>query len=112
MHTEDISIRLGSRIRYLRKAKKLTRDQLAEKAQISGKFLYEIENGKTGFTVSVMLRLAEALKVRPDYFFMGEDQYIYDEELRTMLELFGDEDLESLKAIIKIFFDYLNNLKS
>ena len=37
------------RIRELRESKKYTRQVLAEKANISEKFLYEIETGKSGF---------------------------------------------------------------
>lgn len=39
----------GNRIRYLREKQHYTREQLAEMADISPKFLYEIESGQVAF---------------------------------------------------------------
>lgn len=67
-------IKVGSRIRELREMKHYTRGELAEKVDISAKFLYEIENGKKGFSAEVLCRLSRALSVSCDYIMMGQDQ--------------------------------------
>ena len=54
-------LELGERIQELRKANNLTRDQLASKARLSSKFLYEIETGKKGLSVESLLKIAEGL---------------------------------------------------
>ncbi len=41
-----MNIRVGERIRELREIQNYTREVLAEKVEISAKFLYEIETGK------------------------------------------------------------------
>ena len=38
---KDLKIKLGMRIKYLRKAKNLTQEQLAEKINIINKLIYE-----------------------------------------------------------------------
>lgn len=40
---------MGIRIQELRKERNMTREELAEKAEISTKFLYEVEMGKKEF---------------------------------------------------------------
>ncbi len=40
----------GARIRRIRELNRYTRDELAELANISPKFLYEIETGQKGFS--------------------------------------------------------------
>ena len=45
----------GNRIRYLREKQHYTREQLAEMADISPKFLYEIESGQKGFSADTLL---------------------------------------------------------
>lgn len=44
-----LSIQVGARIRELREIQNYTREVLAEKVDISAKFLYEIEAGKKVF---------------------------------------------------------------
>ncbi len=41
---------IGTRIRYIRELNHYTREELAEYADISSKFLYEIESGQKGFS--------------------------------------------------------------
>ena len=61
---ENISIN----IRKYRKSRKLTQEQLAEKADISYDFMRRIESsyGKCGFSVITLYKLATALNVTID----------------------------------------------
>lgn len=61
----------GERIQELRRVKRYTREQLAFKAGVSSKFLYEIEMGKKGFTADVLYRISKALEVKCDYILAG-----------------------------------------
>ena len=49
-----------------------TRDFLAQKTNLSTKFLYEIETGKKGFTAEVLYRISNALDVKCDYILVGK----------------------------------------
>lgn len=62
---------IGDRIMMLRIANHLSRERLAEMADISTKFLYEVENGKKGCSAYVLYRLATALGIKSDYVMNG-----------------------------------------
>ncbi len=61
----------GKRILDLRKAHHLTRERLAEMAEISVQFLADIEKGKKNMTVTTLRKLAKALTVSTDYIVNG-----------------------------------------
>jgi len=63
---------LGSQIRDLRKAKRLTLIELAEKTGRSTGNISEIERGKTAVTVPVLEEIADALDVELNWFFQGQ----------------------------------------
>ena len=63
---------MGIRIQELRKERNMTREELAEKAEISTKFLYEIEIGKKGISAETLLKIAVALSASCDYLLTGE----------------------------------------
>lgn len=62
----------GERIRAIRKKKGYSRDMMSADIGISGKFLYEIEKGKKGFSSDVLLRIANYLEVGCDYIMTGK----------------------------------------
>lgn len=51
---QDLYVGAGNRIRALRENRGYTREQLAEMADISSKFLYEIEVGNKGFSARTL----------------------------------------------------------
>ena len=64
---QGFNLRTGKKIKNLRMGKKLTREYLAESADISCKFLYEVETGKKGCSAYVLYRLAKSLNVSADF---------------------------------------------
>ena len=64
---------LGHRVKNERLAKKWTREQLATKANISDKFLFDIENGRKGMSARTLYNLAKALGVSADWLMGGDD---------------------------------------
>ena len=58
---------IGERIRKLRESRHYTREVLAENADISAKFLYEIETGKKGFSAETLCKISRALCVSCDF---------------------------------------------
>lgn len=67
IRNQDFYIRTGNKIQKLRMENHLTRECLAEQADISFKFLYEIETGKKGCSAYVLYRLAKSLNVSADF---------------------------------------------
>lgn len=89
----------GIRIRYLREEKHYTREKLAEMAEISPKFLYEIELGSKGFSADTLYKLAEALETNADFILYGEYRGKSDNEA---LRLFNRYDKKKQKDLVEI----------
>ena len=71
-------VEMGMRIWKMRKERRMTRDVLSEKADISPKFLYEIEAGKKGMSAETLLKIALALSVSCDYLLYGDGKSLSD----------------------------------
>lgn len=54
---------IGLRVKRFREERKMTQEQLAEKAEISVNHLYRIESGKSAPSIDALDRLARALQV-------------------------------------------------
>lgn len=97
----------GIRIRDLREKRHFTREQLAEKANISSKFLYEIEIGTKGFSADTLYKLAEALNTNTDYILQGEDWNNIDNEVLNIIGRFEKSQAKNLIEIIELIYKIL-----
>ena len=61
----DLKDVLATNLRRIRHAKELTQEALAERAELSPRYIGKIESASTSPTVTVLGRLAEALEVDP-----------------------------------------------
>jgi len=98
----------GKRIQNVRNMRGYTRENLAEMAGISPKFLYEIETGRKGFSAGNLYYMSHALDVRTDYIMFGEKGTDYDQKLMGVLELFEQRQTASLEAVLKAIYDLLS----
>lgn len=69
----DRKILVGRRIKTLRKARKLSQEALADRADMSAKYLSRIEVGRENPTVDILLRLADGLNIEPYEILYFED---------------------------------------
>ena len=76
----NINVQLGMRIRYLRKQKGLSQEDLALEAGINKNYLSDLERGTRNATITVVEKIATALEVSLSTLFKGiqsfEDWYI------------------------------------
>lgn len=56
---------VGRNVRVRREALMLSQEQLADDAEISDRYVRSVERGTKSVTVSVLSRIAKALKVTP-----------------------------------------------
>ncbi len=105
---ESINGTLGTRLREIRTAQKMTREALAEKADVSSRFLADVEAGKVGVSLSTLKNLCVILNVSAD-FLLGlerypnsENEYIIGTITKTLARLDAD-DLKNLQCIISAF---------
>ncbi|MDD2494813.1 MAG: helix-turn-helix transcriptional regulator [Tissierellia bacterium] len=68
---ENIIILIGKRLRKQREKLNMTREEFAEKANISPQFLAEIENGKKGMSVSTLYKICNNYNISADYILFG-----------------------------------------
>ena len=97
----------GERIFLIRNMRGYTRDALAEMAEITPKFLYEIETGKKGFSGHVLYNLCRALDVDSDYILTGKQGTVYDDRLVRTLELFEKGSTEKIVNVLKAIYDMM-----
>ena len=65
----NILIKIGQKVLLRRRELNLTQDELAVLADIDRTYIGYIENGKQNISISVLIKLAKALNVEPNYFF-------------------------------------------
>lgn len=64
-----MDITIGEKIKQLRKEKKLTLKEIAEKTDLSISFLSQVERMKSSLTLESLKKISEVLQVNPSYFF-------------------------------------------
>lgn len=67
-HTSTLK-RLGSRILYYRKKRKLTQEELAFRVEISTSYLSCIEHGKRNPSIELLLKTADVLHINVEELF-------------------------------------------
>lgn len=94
----------GNRIRSLREEKHYTREVLAEMAEISPKFLYEIEFGMKGFSAETLYKLAEALEANTDYILFGKHEMLLNNKIHVYLNKFSEHDQKDIFEILQLIY--------
>ena len=77
---------MGERIRRQRELLGYTREQLAEKLDVSSKFCSDIELGVKGMSMSTLAKLSDTLCMNVDFILFGEQEEKSD--LDTLISLF------------------------
>ncbi len=100
----DINIFLGQKVKEIRKNKKMTRETLAEKIDVSSRFLADVECGKVGISLTTLKKLCKTLGISSDSLlglrFENQDMY---NEIEEKIHQISPEHLENLNTIITAF---------
>ena len=101
---------LGKRIREARSKKGYTQQVLANEAGIGLMYLGEIERGIKMPSLSIFIKLVEALDISADYILRDEltsgEEYIFDELTSKLVPL----SPKQRKAAVEILDAYIRNL--
>ena len=95
---------LGKRIRNLRRIKDLSQEKLAEKANVSSKYLGEIERGKANLTIDITEKISIALDVEISVLFDYQHEMgrkALKENINSLLREANDRDLQTIFRILK-----------
>lgn len=85
----------GARIRRLRKSRKLTQEQLAEKMNITSTYILKIENGKQTGSVELAVELAAFFDVSLDYLLSGRKFKAMDQKQNLRMTIAFLSELEA-----------------
>jgi transcriptional regulator with XRE-family HTH domain len=103
---DPFKVKLGERIRALRKEAGLTQEQLAEKAGVSVNFIGNAERGESAASVKTLRKIVKAIGVNlKDLFdFLDEDANEIIDEIITLLKSkrWEIEELKMLRSLVKI----------
>ena len=100
-------IEIGKRIKEIREETKLSREELADKAGISIKFLYEIENGKKGLSAETLLKISQALSCSCDYILTGKNKENY--EVVNGIGNYNQKQLKHISEILNLIYEIWND---
>lgn len=99
---KDINIQIGQRVKEARLARNLTREQLAEKLEISALFMGYIECGQKGMSLSTLQNLCFTLGISADYILLGiESKNTYYSSIRLLLDSLDESYLPLVENNIK-----------
>lgn len=101
---DDLTKRLGGRIRKLRKGRGQTQEQLAQEAGISDKYLSEVERGVSKVSVEVLDKVASALNVELRDLLvldLDEDRKHIEDYLTRLIKGASDEQLTMLQRVVR-----------
>ncbi|GAW99576.1 helix-turn-helix domain-containing protein [Secundilactobacillus mixtipabuli] len=106
----DIGNKIGERILELRLSKKMTQEQLAEKAQIDPSVISRIERGtRTNLRLNTLDKIVNALGTDYETIFSFSENTSVNKRITSKLALINDS--ETLQTIEKLI-DLLINAKS
>ncbi len=100
---KDIKKLFGMRMKELRRNRELSQEKLAEKTDVSSKYLSRIEMGQHFPSMEVLLKLTGALNIEIKDLFEFSHKASSQKELKeTLNSLLKEADDERLRLVVKI----------
>lgn len=105
----DLRSTVGDRIRAIRKAKRLTQQQLAELSNLDDAYIGAVERGERNFSMDTLEKIVTALKIQPTELFQNHDDLseteaakrrAIDEYAVTVSEL-SVKQIDTLKRVVR-----------
>lgn len=97
----DFNKKLGLKIKKLRERRRFSREKLGEIAEISDRFIYDVETGQKGISAETLYKLSRALNVTSDYLlFEVEENKNELSYVTEILKNLSPSELESVEKII------------
>jgi transcriptional regulator with XRE-family HTH domain len=73
LHPMDIKLKIGQRIKELRKELEISQEALAYKAEVDRTYVTDVENGRRNVSVEILERIIKALEVSISEFFNAKE---------------------------------------
>lgn len=95
---------MHTRIRKSREEKGYTREKFAEKLDVSVSYLAELERGRTGISVKMLVKVCNVLGLSADYVLFGEERT----EDKKRLDSINRIDAEYIPLLDKVVNELLS----
>lgn len=102
---------VGLRIREIREACNMTREQFSEKCDISDSFLAAVENGQKSISSKTLYKVCTAMNISADYLILGKNNGFEEDMLTEMLHSMDKFSRESAIRILREYIGAINHLK-
>ncbi len=93
----DIKVKLGNRIKFLRKAKNYTQEEFAERIDIEPQSLSNIERGKFAPSIETLQKISCALCVQPYELYLFETISPIEEIRKDLISAINGSDVLALE---------------
>jgi len=93
-------VQVGRRIRQIRKAQKISQQELGERANLNYKYIGGVERGERNPSIESLMKIAKGLKIDIGKFFKFDDTGQLSEKERTfnqIIGLLGNKNTKELK---------------
>lgn len=109
---KEITEAVGARIKYLRRMKEISQEELALKAGINPAYLGQVERGLKCPTVDTLYKIAKAMEISPAEFLRSEELSDFSEkqtkQLQTLLSRVPAEKRNQLMQVLEQMVDLLS----
>jgi len=96
---------IGARIRQVREERGYTREKLAELADISADFIWEVEAGRKSMKVQNLGKIASALCVPTDYLVYGTSPYKENARLNSIISGMPKDIQKQAEKLLLLFLE-------
>lgn len=93
----DIKIKLGNRIKFLRKGKGYTQEEFSEKINIEPQSLSNIERGKFAPSIETLQKIASVLCVKPYELYLFEAISPIEEIRKDLIRVISESDVMAIE---------------
>lgn len=100
---------IGKRIRAQRERLGMTREEFAEKLDITPKFCSDIELGVKGMSVNTLCNISNVLLLSTDYILFGIETDSVENTISVLLRECPPSKLDNLENIIKAYLSAINS---
>lgn len=110
----DLTKHIGEKIRYYRKERKLSQEELAFKAAVHNTYIGQLERGEKNVTVEILAKICAAMDLSLADFFQSRNTTrqtlsIELEQIITLLEHRSKKDQQKILAIIETMLQWKDN---
>ena len=110
-HKENKRILLGRRLRDIRKTTGLTQEQLGSKADVSYKFVGEIERGQQNPSFDTLVKIADALEVELFELFRFDQAETNRKDIETrmtkIIKGISEDDLRQMFFVLRGLYPHM-----